>query len=744
MAGHIRSILPQRGGVVPVDNKTEFLAHYDEDINDSLKGYEAIGNQSAISFNGNATKAVETNLSSDDMTAMTIEGWYYFNSVLTTNYYTMASSAEGAGFSFETNNGYPQAAVNIAGSYKVAKSPELHVANKWTHIAASWDGTTLTLYVDGVSKATAACSGSIKPSPYKIFLGCNPPTSAVINGRMSEVKFWNRGLSAAEIKASMNGQLKQGNGLIGYWKFNEGDGIVAFDSSGNGNDGVIYNGTWVEGMSIYSLINGGHPGGSIKAQEGTVNLFKGTVSMSGATAVVEGGWVKLTQTIAGYLGRRHYVDLADLTNGETYTVSATVYNPSDTNLRVGMDWCDSGANYTLGPQETQRIVRTASRSAYDNTYRFADINTDLNRTVWIKDVQIEHKPYATEYVGSPGGKRDDRKEYGKALLIEDGTTNLASGVSYGVYAYCASDGDIPMDNPHGRETVRKFHRTDTTFAARGKKSLPAEQGKTYTMSIMMKVKDGLTRYISPGKPNPEANNSISVTTVSSKAEDFGGGWFKVTEVYTITSNTSTGCIFCFGIADGAVGDEFYVYDLQWEEKAYPTSYVDGARGSHYVVYPESVINKTEGTISFWVNALTIAGLGTNPIITNGSNEGAQAFDILLGDSSAVNGRFYFRRYWNGASGNTQMSYAMPVSVVNRWTFVTGTWKQGQPLKFYIDGQFVGQTPANADMSNYSGNIGVGCTFRQVPNLLVDELRIDRVERTPEEILSWYYQGRNGW
>ena len=38
------------------------------------------------------------------------------------------------------------------------------------------------------------------------------------------------------------------NGLVGWWKFDETNGTVAYDSSGNGNDGNLTNGpTWVGG-----------------------------------------------------------------------------------------------------------------------------------------------------------------------------------------------------------------------------------------------------------------------------------------------------------------------------------------------------------------------------------------------------------------------------------------------------------------------------------------------------------------
>jgi len=42
-------------------------------------------------------------------------------------------------------------------------------------------------------------------------------------------------------------QAQSDEGLVAEWHFDEGSGNVVKDSSGNGNDGVIYGATWVEG-----------------------------------------------------------------------------------------------------------------------------------------------------------------------------------------------------------------------------------------------------------------------------------------------------------------------------------------------------------------------------------------------------------------------------------------------------------------------------------------------------------------
>ena len=36
-------------------------------------------------------------------------------------------------------------------------------------------------------------------------------------------------------------------GTVGYWHFDEGSGTIAYDSSGQGNNGTIYGATWTSG-----------------------------------------------------------------------------------------------------------------------------------------------------------------------------------------------------------------------------------------------------------------------------------------------------------------------------------------------------------------------------------------------------------------------------------------------------------------------------------------------------------------
>ncbi|MFH1127092.1 MAG: DUF2341 domain-containing protein, partial [archaeon] len=59
------------------------------------------------------------------------------------------------------------------------------------------------------------------------------------NGTLDEVRIYDRSLTPSEIMALY--EKGSGDYLVGYWNFSEGLGTMAQDSSGNGNDGIIYN-----------------------------------------------------------------------------------------------------------------------------------------------------------------------------------------------------------------------------------------------------------------------------------------------------------------------------------------------------------------------------------------------------------------------------------------------------------------------------------------------------------------------
>ena len=73
----------------------------------------------------------------------------------------------------------------------------------WTHLAATYDGATMRLFVNGVQAATRAQTGSIRASTGALRIGGNTIWSEWFAGVIDEVRVYNRALTATEIQADM-------------------------------------------------------------------------------------------------------------------------------------------------------------------------------------------------------------------------------------------------------------------------------------------------------------------------------------------------------------------------------------------------------------------------------------------------------------------------------------------------------------------------------------------------------------
>jgi len=77
-------------------------------------------------------------------------------------------------------------------------------ANTWTYLAATFDGSMLRLYVNGVQVGSAALSGGIRTSAGALRIGGNSVWGEYFQGRIDEVRVYNRALTASEIQSDMN------------------------------------------------------------------------------------------------------------------------------------------------------------------------------------------------------------------------------------------------------------------------------------------------------------------------------------------------------------------------------------------------------------------------------------------------------------------------------------------------------------------------------------------------------------
>jgi len=168
--------------------------------------------------------------------------------------------------------------------------------NKWYHVAVTYNGNMLKLYVNGVPKASESVTGSLNTGPQVTYI--SRYAGSAFNGIIDEVRIYNRALSADEIRMHYN-QKKP----VLHLKMDEGSGTVVHDESFNNNDGTLNLGTsgnttvsnaWVNGKrgsaisfdGVDDYIDVGNDSSLKMTSEVTIEAWVKTVSTSRGEIVV--------------------------------------------------------------------------------------------------------------------------------------------------------------------------------------------------------------------------------------------------------------------------------------------------------------------------------------------------------------------------------------------------------------------------------------------------------------------------
>lgn len=98
------------------------------------------------------------------------------------------------------NNRRPSLTVRGSSGNRTITSPTALTTDRWYHVAATWNGTNLELFVDGVSVATGTGVGNLDDVSGPLFLGHRTTSSGAFTGDIDEVLLYSSVLSATKIE----------------------------------------------------------------------------------------------------------------------------------------------------------------------------------------------------------------------------------------------------------------------------------------------------------------------------------------------------------------------------------------------------------------------------------------------------------------------------------------------------------------------------------------------------------------
>ncbi len=159
----------------------------------------------ALSFNGTNAWVTVADANSLDLTnGLTIEAWV--NPTIGSGWRSVVMKETSGGLAYAlysaNSSSRPEGYVHTSSDMGVAGTSAVAL-NTWTHLALTYDGTTLRIYANGVLVKSTAVAGVAATSASPLRIGGDSVWGEYFKGLIDEVRVYNRPLSAAEIQLDM-------------------------------------------------------------------------------------------------------------------------------------------------------------------------------------------------------------------------------------------------------------------------------------------------------------------------------------------------------------------------------------------------------------------------------------------------------------------------------------------------------------------------------------------------------------
>ncbi|MDX2248733.1 MAG: LamG-like jellyroll fold domain-containing protein [Bacteroidia bacterium] len=218
------------------------------------------GSGSAINLDGiNDYVNIPNTAALNPTAAITVEAWIkadtwgvnpWSNSIVNKEGWALGSQ----GYTLRCGqNGKLSFNFGAAGSWHEAVSASLMTTGKWYHVAGTYDGSTIRIFINGEQVATQLYFGTMAVGSYDVRIGelaYSAGGSRPFDGQIDEVRIWNQSIPVGTLRQWMCKKVTSSHpsfaGLVGYWQMDAGTGNTVAGGAGTTISGTLTNGpTWV-------------------------------------------------------------------------------------------------------------------------------------------------------------------------------------------------------------------------------------------------------------------------------------------------------------------------------------------------------------------------------------------------------------------------------------------------------------------------------------------------------------------
>ncbi len=625
----------------------------------------------ALSFNGTSGMVTIADKASLDLTnAMTLSAWV--NPSASTSWRTVFMKEAGATLAYglysSDDNSLTSIYVRTNGSDKMTTGPSALPVNTWSHLAATYDGSNLRLYVNGTLVRTAAATGAMAPSTGALRIGGNSIWGEYFAGLIDEAHVYNRALSASEIATDMNGSSTPAGPKLTL--------------TSPANNATIAGSTVSVAFSTSGDIS----------QAGFVAL---TIDGGAPTYAPLGGPVQLTGIAAGVHSLNGFLARSDQSKIAGSDASAITFTTTSNTPRLNISAPVNGATIT-GSTITVSYSTTGDQAEADHVYIRLDGGADLRVQDLSGSLQIDGVTAGAHTLTGYVARNDDSKIVGSDAATVSFSSVLPDTTRPVVVLTAPRDGNTVSSTL----TISANAVDDVAIAgvqfkldgvALGAEDTSAPYSVSWNTASAANGAHVLTAVARDTSNNTSESLSVNVVVLNTGGQVPAG----LVAAYSFDAGSGTTAADSSGRNNNGT-----LANAAWTPSGkFGAALTFNGTSSQVTVADNASLDLTNAmTLSAWVNPTANSAAWRTLILKENTSNLVYAL-YSSGDTPSPEGM----RVAGGATRSAVGTGSLPL---NSWTHLAATY-DGANLRLYVNGVLASTTAATGNMANSAGALRIG-------------------------------------